>query len=72
MCYSVERLGVGYGHGVQDFVQELQGSVQVDLDPAWRFLDALARVIGPPALDEAHPQDAQPAQVVNPDAGSGR
>lgn len=68
---SVQRLGVGYGHGVQHLVQQLQGPVQVDLDPAWGLLDALPRVIGAPAFHKAHAQDAQPAQVIHADA-SGR
>lgn len=72
MCGSVEGLGVGDGHGVQDLVQQLQSPVQVDFDPARRLLDALPGVIGPPTLHEAHPQDAQPAQVVHADARGGR
>ncbi len=36
----------------------LQCSVQVDLDPAWRLLDALPVVVGAPPLDEAEAQDA--------------
>lgn len=68
MCGSVQGLGVGDGHGVQDLVQQLQSPVQVDLDPARRLLDALPGVVGPPALHEAHPQDAQAAQVVHADA----
>lgn len=44
----------------------------MDLDPAWRLFDALTWVVGPPAFHEAHPQDAQPAQVIHPDAGSSR
>lgn len=44
----------------------------MDFDPAGRFLDALSRVIGTPAFHEAHPQDAEPAQVVHPDACSCR
>lgn len=65
---SVQGLGVGDGHGVQHLVQQLQGPVQVDLDPARRLLDALPGVVGPPALHEAHPQDAQAPQVVHADA----
>lgn len=72
MCGSVQGLGVGDGHGVQDLVQQLQSPVQVDLDPARRLLDALPGVVGPPALHEAHPQDAQAAQVVHADARGGR
>lgn len=41
----------------------------MNLDPTRRLLDALTRVVRPPTLDEAHPQDAQPAQVVHSDAG---
>ena len=40
------------------------------LDPAGRLLDTdPLRVVLPPPLDEAQAQDAQPAQVVNADAG---
>ena len=45
---------------------------ETDLDPARRFFDGLARVVGPPALDEGEPQDAEPAQVVDADAGRRR
>ena len=61
----VQGLRVGDGHGVQHLVQQLQGPVEVDLDPAGRLLDALSGVVWPPALHKAHPQDAQPAQVVH-------
>lgn len=71
VCGSVEGLGVCDGHGVEDLVQQLQGSVQVDLDPTRRLLDALPGVVGPPALHEAHPQDAQAPQVVDADARGG-
>lgn len=64
----VERLRVRDGHGVQHLIQQLQSAVEVDLDPAGRLLDALPRVVRPPALDEAHAQDAKPAQVVHADA----
>lgn len=57
---------------MQHLVQQLQGAVQVDLDPARRLLDALPRVVGPPALDKAHPQDAQAPQVIHADASRGR
>ena len=59
---------VAEGHGLQHLVQQLQRPVQLNLDPARRLLDALARVVGPPSLDEAEPEDAEAAQVVHPDA----
>lgn len=68
VCRSVQGLGVGDGHGVQDLVQQLQSPVQVDLDPARRLLDALPGVVGPPPLHKAEPQDAQAPQVVHADA----
>lgn len=43
----------------------------MDLDPAGRFFDALPGVVRPPPFYKAHPQDAQPAQVVNTDACGG-
>lgn len=46
--------------------------MQVDFDPARRLFDALPRVIGAPTFDEAHPEDAQAAQVVDADPGGGR
>ena len=64
---SVKRLGVSDGHGVQHLVQQLQGPVQVDLDPARGLLDALPWVVGAPALYKAHPEDAEAPQVVHPD-----
>lgn len=42
----------------------------MDLDPAGGLLDALPGVVGTPALDEAHPENAEPAEVVHTDAGS--
>ena len=42
----------------------------MNLDPAWRLLDAdPLRVVLTPALDEAQPEDAESAEVVNADAG---
>ena len=69
---SVQGLWVSDGHGVLHLVQQLQGPVQVDLDPARGLLDALPGVVGPPALDEAHAQDAQAPQVVHADARRSR
>lgn len=65
---SVEGLRVSDGHGVENFVQQLQGAVQVDLDPAGRLFDALPWVVRAPALHKAHAQDAQAPQVVHTNA----
>lgn len=56
---------MGVGQGVQDVVEQLQGAVQVHLDPAGRAGDAGPGVVGPPALDEAQPNEAQAPQVVH-------
>lgn len=50
---------------VQHLVQQLQRSVQVDLQPAGGVLDALTRVITAPTFNKAQTHDAQPAQVVH-------
>ena len=68
---SVQGLRVGDGHGVQDLVEELEGAVEVDLDPTRRLLNALPGVIGAPTFDEAHAEDAEAAEVVDSDAGGG-
>lgn len=44
----------------------------MDLDPAGGLLDALPGVVGTPALDEAHPENAEPAEVVHTDTGCRR
>lgn len=50
---------------MQHLVQQLQRSVQVNLQPAGGVLDALPRVITPPTFNEAQTHDTQPAQVVH-------
>ena len=60
-----------HGDGVEDLVKELEGTVEVDLDPARRLLDRLSVVVRAPPLDEAQPEDAEPAEVVDADAGGG-
>lgn len=42
----------------------------MDLNPTGCLFNALPWVVWPPALHEAHPEDAQPAQVVDPNACS--
>jgi pantothenate synthetase len=53
---------------VEDFVEELESAVEVNLDPTRRLLDGLARVVRAPSFDEAEPQDAQSSEVVHSDA----
>lgn len=69
---SVQRLGVRYRHGMKDLVQQLKSPVQVDFDPAGGLLDALPRVVRPPAFHKTHSENAQPSEVVDPNAGSCR
>lgn len=45
--------------------------VQLNLDPARRFLDTVSGIVGTPAFNEAESQNAEPAEVVHTDA-SGR
>lgn len=51
---------------VQHLVEQLQRSVQVNLQPAGGVFDALPWVITPPTFNEAETHDTQPAQVVHP------
>ena len=59
-------------HCLQHLVKQLQRPMQLHLDPARRVLDRRPRVVGTPALHKAHLKDAQPAQVVDADAGRRR
>lgn len=46
--------------------------MEVNLDPARGFFDALSRVIRAPALHKAHPEDAQAPEVIHTNASSSR
>lgn len=50
---------VAEGHRLEDFVKQLEWSVQLDLDPAGRLFDCRPRIVGSPALDEAELKNAQ-------------
>lgn len=50
---------------MQHLVQELQRSVQVDLQPAGGVLDALTGVITAPTFNKAQTHNTHPAQVVH-------
>lgn len=50
---------------MQDLVQQLQRAMELNLDPTWRLLDRMARVIRTPALHEAKAKDAEPSKVVH-------
>ncbi len=52
-------------HLRENFVEPLQGPVQVQLDPARRTGDVLAVILGAPALDEAHAYRAHLGQFVH-------
>jgi hypothetical protein len=72
---SRSLLGLRRRHRVQDLVAELQGAVQVDLDPAWSLLNRPPRrVVLAPSLYKRQAEDAQATEVVHADAdgaGSG-
>lgn len=55
-------------HLMQHLVQQLQGPVQMHLDPAGRFFDRLSGIVGAPTLHERQSQDAEASQIVHPDA----
>jgi len=55
----------------QNFVENLKGTMELDFDPAWCLLDRLSVVVGTPTLDKREPEDAQPPEVVDPDARRG-
>lgn len=57
---------------LKNLVEQLKGTMELDLDPARGVLDRWSRIIGPPALDKAQPDDAEPSKVISPDAGGGR
>jgi hypothetical protein len=57
---------------VQDFVEELKGTMQMNFNPARGVFDRLAWVIGSPALDETQPKDAQSSKVINSDTSGCR
>ena len=49
---------------MQDIIEELEGTVQSNLNPAWRLLDALSSVVWPPALDKTQSEDTQTSEVI--------
>lgn len=52
-------------HLGQNLVQPLQGTVQMQLDPAWSACDSLPPVLGSPAFDKAHADGAHPCELVD-------
>ena len=44
----------------EDLIQNLKGSVELNLDPARSLLDGLPVVVRAPALDEGQPENAEP------------
>lgn len=57
---------------MKDLVQQLQSPVQVNFDPAGGLLDALPRVVRPPAFHKTHSENAKPSEVIDPNAGGCR
>jgi hypothetical protein len=58
------------GHVVQDFVEKLKGTMQMNLDPTRCILDGLTWVIGTPAFDKAQSKYAETTEIIDADSGS--
>ena len=63
----MSRTAIADRHRVENLVEDLQSSMEVNFDPAWRLLDRLPVVVRPPALHKGEPEDAKPPEVVHPD-----
>lgn len=71
MINSIVRPRVVNWHCVENFIQELERSVEMHFDPTRSLFDALTRIVRSPTLDERQSQNAEPTQVVDTDS-SGR
>ncbi len=49
----------------ENFVQPLQGAVEVNLHPARRVCDGLSAILHPPAFHEADADGAHPGELVD-------
>lgn len=56
---------LGGGHLREHSIQPLQGTMEMDLYPAWCAGDVLSMVLRPPALHKAHSNGAHLGQSVN-------
>jgi len=65
MSYS----GSSHWHRLQHLVKNLQGPVEVDLNPARGLFDRFPVVVRPPAFYKRHPKDARSPEVIDPDTG---
>jgi len=60
------------GHGMQHLVEQLEGTMQMHLDPAGRLLDWLSWIIRSPSLDKAQSQYTKTTQIIDSNASSSR
>lgn len=67
-CQLLEGAWPIDGHCVQNLVEQLQSSMQMNFDPARCVLDGVARIIRTPALDKAQPENAKTSQIVDANA----
>lgn len=67
---DVRLLLLQHGRGLQHLVEQLQRTVEVNFDPARRLFDCPTRVVGAPALDKRHSQDAQSTKIIDADAST--
>ena len=54
------------GHVVEDIVQELEGTVELDLYPTGGLLYALPPIVWTPPLDKTQPKNAESPKVIHP------
>lgn len=59
-------------HRLKDLIEELKGSVELDLDPTRRLFDRWPWIIRSPAFDKAQLNDTESSQVVHPNSSSSR
>lgn len=67
---SVCRLWSLHWHSMQNFVQQLQCTMQVHFNPARSVLDGRAWIIGAPSFNEAQSKYAQSPQIIDADTSS--
>lgn len=59
-------------HGVQNFIQQLESTMQVDFDPTRSLLDTLPSVVRTPAFDKRQSKDAKSSQIIHTDSSCTR
>lgn len=63
---------ITYRQRLKNFVQQLKGTVELDLDPARGVLDGWTGIVGSPSLNKAQSNDTQSSQIICSNAGCSR